>query len=162
MSVTISLVPLVVVMASSLSSFALADLAKIAGETNYANGWNVPRPIIALRTIFSDDELLYQTLTEHGLKVHKFSALRMITQVGDTRLAYSRNNISEPFTVNIEGKIDLNALKKELDYLDQEYKMNVQSYTYDRLMAHLAEHDMVIAEETVLEDDTIMLTVNVN
>jgi hypothetical protein len=29
-------------------------------------------------------------------------------------------------------------------------------------MAHLAEHDMVIAEETVLEDDTIMLTVNVN
>lgn len=162
MSVTISLVPLVVVMASTVSLSALQGMVEAVSQSNYANDWNAPAPIISLPTIFSDDELLYQTLTEHGLKVAKLSALRMTTQIQETRLIYSRNNTSDPFTLNIEGKIDLNVLKQELGHLDKEYGMNVQSYTYNRLVSQLSENDMAIADETVLADDTIVITLDVN
>jgi len=54
------------------------------------------------------------------------------------------------------GKLifNVNCLKKE-------YKQNVQSYTYDRFVQGLSENNMTIENETVLEDDSILLTINV-
>ncbi len=52
-------------------------------------------------------------------------------------------------------------MKNELEELNEEYGLNVQSYTYEHVKDNL-EEGMSIESEEVLEDNTIVLTINVN
>ena len=55
----------------------------------------------------------------------------------------------------------MNKFWDEIDCFEREYLQNVQSYTYNKLVESLAENNMKIAEETVLEDNSIMLTIDI-
>jgi len=56
---------------------------------------------------------------------------------------------------------DPGELLEELECLDKEYKQNVQSYTYEKLLAGLGANNMTLQSEEVLEDNSILLTIDV-
>ncbi len=52
-------------------------------------------------------------------------------------------------------------MQNELEELNEEYGLNVQTYTYEHVKENL-EEGMPIESEEVLEDNSILLTINLN
>jgi len=156
MSISIVLIPLAV---------ALSITAKAAVETqreqkNKAKGQPL-KQIAPMETIFNDLSLLEQTLREHGFAVAVMSENQLICQAGQARLDYSRYTAGEPFWVSVSGVNNVDNFISEMDCFEREYKQNVQSYTYNKLMENLNESNMSVAEEAVLEDNSILLTIDI-
>ena len=55
----------------------------------------------------------------------------------------------------------MRELLDSVDELENEYGRNVQTFTYNKVMTSLYEHGMTVDQEEVLEDDSILLTLNV-
>ena len=115
-----------------------------------------------IKTIFNDTELLEKTLVDHGIKVDMKSQSRVTASVGNAEMIFSRANELDPFSVMVRGLCDANALLKEIHSIETEYQQNVQSYTYEKMITGLTEKNMTIAREHVTEDNSIVLTINVN
>ena len=149
MSISLVLIPLAI---------ALAITAKetIGEKLVQKNGQLSP-----IQTIFHDHLLLEKTLREHGLAVTVCSEDRLVCQAGKMQLSYVRQKAGEPFYATVSGVKDINQFLKEMDCFDREYRQNVQSYTYHKLMEGLAENNMKVAEEAVLEDNSILLTIDI-
>ena len=181
MSVSIILVPLAIALGSSLSATTAVAAGTVVGmvgskaalavaaEANlrhlkhlrelYIQSQNESIPPI--ETIFNDGLLLEKTLREHGLAVSVISENGLVCHINDIQLNYTRHNQFEPFFVSITGIEDMNRFWEEIDCFEREYLQNVQSFTYHKLVDNLAQNNMKITEETVLEDNSIMLTIDI-
>jgi len=114
-----------------------------------------------METVFTDMALLEKTLKEHGLSTSVVSDNQLLCQIGDALLDYSRQTAGEPFKVTISGQQNIDGFFNEMECFEREYKQNVQSYTYNKLMENVKESNMKIADETVLKDNSILLTVDI-
>ena len=113
-----------------------------------------------MESIFTDVVLLEKTLREHGLTVEIVSENKLVCAAGSTQLEYARNAVGEPFFVTVKGVDNAEQFFEEMACFDREYRQNVQSFTYNKLMESLAQNNMRVAEETVLEDNSILLTID--
>ena len=150
MSMTMTLVPLVIALGSTVSTASLAALCtQKTGK------------LTDLKTTFTDNRLLLATLREHGLNPTKTGEehIEVITPQGV--LCYERSSSDEPYILNARNVHNMTELTRELKMFEEEYGRNVQSYTYNRILESLTEHGLVLQEEEVMEDDTIVLTLNV-
>ena len=116
--------------------------------------------IPAMESIFTDMTLLEKTLREHGLAVEILSESKLVCMAGDAQLEYARNAAGEPFFVTVRGVQDVEQFFEEMACFEREYRRNVQSFTYNKLVQNLARNNMKIAEEEVLEDNSILLTID--
>ena len=150
MSMTITLVPIVIALGSTVSTASLAALC--AGKN---------KKITDLQTGFVDRELLINTLNEHGLKpvVKDGDHIVVITPQGE--IHYERTAAGEPYVLNARNVHNVGELMEELKTFEKEYGRNVQAYTYSRILVSLEEHGLSLQEEEVTDDDTIVLTLNV-
>ena len=115
---------------------------------------------MTLETKFCDASLLMKTLQEHGIHVAQPDADHIVTEFDEAVITYSRAGEGAPFMMEVRAIGDIECLLSELDAIEIEYKGNVQSYVYDRVTSHLPE-SMSVESEEVLEDDSIVITVNV-
>jgi len=151
MSVAMVLVPLVV---------ALSITVKEGGERKKMK----KKPFggsAEMETIFNDIALLEKTLRERGLLITFVSDNQLICKAGEAQLRYFRQVPGGPLWVTVSGVRDTDKIMTELECFEKEYLENVQSYTYMKLLENLKESNMQLSEETVSEDGSIMLTVNV-
>ena len=58
------------------------------------------------------------------------------------------------------GLTPYTALLEQIQLFETEYGRNVQTYTYHHIKENLTE-DMQIVSETVLEDDSLVLTISI-
>lgn len=65
------------------------------------------------------------------------------------------------FEMSIDLDTDVDGLICSIKSLEEDYARNVQSYTYDKVIAGL-ENNMSIEKEEVLEDDSILITINID
>lgn len=107
-----------------------------------------------VQTRFNDRTLLIKTLEEHGI-------LTVHTSAGSLR--YYQPQEGEAFWVqpfDLKSQEELDAHEAELT---EEYMVNVQKSTYLLLKQRLKERqDMELESEAVLEDQSILLTINVS
>lgn len=181
MSVTLILFPLAIALGSSLSATTTVAAGAVVGvvgskaalavaaEANLRHLKHLrelyvksqSETIPPMETIFIDGFLLEKTLREHGLFVTIISENEIVCNINDIQLNYVRQNQTDPFFVNITGIKDMNEFWNEIDCFEREYLQNVQSFTYNKLVESLAQNNMKIAKETVLEDNSIMLTIDI-
>ena len=112
-------------------------------------------------TPFMDDSILIKTLEEHGVsKLEKwengFSA-----EVDNYKLIFEKDAADKPYNLRISCLENDNAEEKAAD-LNGEYALNVQEDAYLHIVDKLKENNMQIEEEEVMEDNTIVLTVNID
>jgi hypothetical protein len=157
MSISLLLFPMVIALTATAAQASLNAIQQKQGTAG-AN-----QKIEPLLTTFNDTELLQKTLSEHGLIVEVLSdnAVSAKARGSNYELLYQRQSSSEAFWVSPLGWNNADALVADIACLDKEYRVNVQSYTYNKLMTNLAQSEMTIESETVLEDDSILLTINV-
>lgn len=63
--------------------------------------------------------------------------------------------------MNVSNIKEADAILCNIRMIESEYNANVQSYEYTRIIENLPSN-MSIESEEVLEDDSILITLNVN
>ena len=154
MSVIFTLTSCAVIAALSLTNTALSALILTGGEENETAKEE------GLETQFADHELLLKTL--NGFDCHMEligeNEIRVATTAGS--LIYRRAAAGEAFRLYLDEITDAETLIANIRAFEVDYGRNVQAYTYDHIRKNLSEN-MSIAEETIAEDDSIYLTINV-
>lgn len=152
MSVVITLIPLAIAVGVSLSSASITAAMALKGESETAQTFD------NLQTIFTNEELLLKTLGEHGLTVKAESQHSYLVETESGTLRYHRTSSEEPFSLQIQGVHNMSALLSSVEELEYGYEKNVQSFTYDKIMCSLAERGMTVESEEIMDDDSILLT----
>ena len=114
----------------------------------------------AFETPFMSKEILIKTLEEHGVTNVKEEYIGKITgQLSSYNFTFTRQNENEAYKVVISHFENDNAEEKIND-LNDEYNLNVQEESYLSIVEKLKENSMEIENEEVLDDNTIVLTIN--
>lgn len=154
MSVLLTLTSCAIVAAVSLSSTALMAVA-VAKEDEYEQLAEK-----GLETKFADDKILIKAL--NGFDCHDTvvseNEIHVKTTAGS--MIYKRETASEPFRLYLENISDVDALVADIRSFEVDYQRNVQAYTYDHIKKNLPD-GMTIVEDEILDDDSIVVTVNV-
>lgn len=113
----------------------------------------------SLETPFVDREILLKTLDEHGVKNIREENGKITGEVDKYSLAFEKENEEKPYFLTITYSEEGN-LEEKINDLNSEYSMNVQEDVYLNMIEKLKENNMEIEDEEVLDDNTIVLTVN--
>lgn len=112
------------------------------------------------QTAFVGKDILIKTLEEHGvIDIEEDYNGKISGTIGTFTLNFERNSESEPYTLKVSCNESDNAEAK-LNDLNAEYALNVQEDAYLNLIENLKENNMEIENEVVEEDNTIVLTIN--
>lgn len=114
----------------------------------------------SFETPFIDKELLLKTLEEHGvveIKENKYGQISGIS--GNFVLTFERMQSDKPYSVLIKY-LSTDNVSEEVQNLNEEYAVNVQEAAYMELVENLKNNNMEIESEEVCEDNTIVLTIN--
>ena len=112
-------------------------------------------------TPFTDKELLVKTLEEHGVSEISASETGIFGTVEGYKLNFTRTETDKPYILKITSKTE-NAAEEKLNDLNSEYALNVQEDAYLHIVEKLKENNMQIEDEVVEDDNTIVLTINID
>jgi len=112
-------------------------------------------------TNFVDEKLLIKTLSDYGINTQVAENGTIQCNVENTTLIFYKENNSN-YEVRIRGNSQIRAVYEQLNAIDEEYKKNVQSYTYNKVVEKLKQTNMDIQSEEVMEDNSLLLTININ
>lgn len=111
-------------------------------------------------TPFVDKALLLKTLEEHGvtnIEENEYGRIKGIS--GNFVLNFERMETDKPYSVIIKY-LSTDNVSDEVQSLNEEYAVNVQEAAYLELIENLKNNNMEIESEEVDEDNTIVLTIN--
>ena len=112
-------------------------------------------------TPFMDKAILLKTLEEHGVTNITEWENGLSGDVDNYKLVFEKATEDKPYNVKIHCLEHDNAEEKVSD-LNNEYAMNVQEDAYLHILDKLKENNMQIEQEEVMDDNTIVLTVNID
>lgn len=112
-------------------------------------------------TVFMDRDLLMKTLQEYGIQTLMVNKNKVEADIENFHLNFFREDENVPFKLKVtcDADCDDSAI---IEDLSSEYGMNAQEESYLKIKERLAQKNLQIDEEEVLEDNSIVLTVNIN
>lgn len=162
MSATVSAIPFLLLFAISEEIIiGVKDLKNINKTENPELNCDQINELInkEFDTTIVDCETLLKTLKEHG-------ATHIIESNGDIscecetfHLDFYKMNNNEPYKVKITYSEEAN-IQELMTNLASEYTTNAQEISYKKIKERLNEQNLSIDEEEIYEDNTIVLTVN--
>ena len=119
------------------------------------------------QTTFVDKDLLMKTLEEHGCENMDFSNGVITCSLENFKFEFYKDNTLEgeeknAFRMKITTSCSDEELAQLIDDINSEYTMNTQEESYIKIKERLEQQGLRINEEEILEDDSIVLTVNIN
>ena len=111
-------------------------------------------------TPFTDSEILKKTLEEHGAGNIIEDENVINASVEGYQLCFTKPAQDMPYNLRISCSEQNDAEEKVSD-LNTEYALNVQEDAYLHILDKLKENNMQIEEEVVEDDNTIVLTINI-
>jgi hypothetical protein len=112
-------------------------------------------------TPFMDKVLLMKTLEEHGVRNIFEWESGISGEVENYKLTFEKPSADKPYNVRISC-LEHNNAEEKLNDLNGEYALNVQEDAYLHILDKLKENNMQIEQEEVMDDNTIVLTVNID
>lgn len=157
MSMSIFLIPLAVGLIETMST----DFKAQSEKTPSRRLDLAEDECLRLESRFNDSSLLMKTLSEYGLCPQQVGPDSYLVAFSDGEILYERPTAEAPFTMNVRNIKNKKRLMDDLHEIEQDYNGNVQEYTYQRVMNNLPDN-MTLDSEEVLDDNSIVLTLNVN
>ncbi|MDR0578429.1 MAG: hypothetical protein LBI87_13090 [Candidatus Accumulibacter sp.] len=108
-------------------------------------------------TNFRDGEMLIDALKEFGANPIKRSNSSIVCRIGQSELLFAQVG-NAPFTVEVKNAPNLEQVYQYLSGVDEDYKRCVQTAVYEKVKARAAEKGMVVEDDEVLPDKTIVMT----
>ena len=116
----------------------------------------------SLETPFIDKEILIKTLSEHGienLRENEFGQIK--GKSGGYELTFEKTEVDKPYYLTI-NYLSTTDIETEVNSISEEYAINVQEQSYNRIIEKLQDNNMKIEDEEVYDDNTIVITVNLD
>lgn len=113
------------------------------------------------QTVFLDREVLLKTLKEYGFDEFNENDEKIECKIADFTLEFFRNESSQPYTMKLSCTTDCDT-PQLINDVNNEYALNAQEETYIKIKERLEKKNMKIDSEEILEDDSIMLTINLD
>lgn len=113
------------------------------------------------KTIIADRELLMKTLQEHGVDNLSIKNEAICAKINEFNLLFTRENENDVYNLKVFMNCDADA-QGLVNELFGEYCVNTQESTYQKIVERLEEKNLQIDEEEILEDNSIMLTINLS
>lgn len=111
-------------------------------------------------TAYMDKDILMKTLEEHGVTGIEEDYNGKISGIIDSfNLTFEKPSSDKPYNLKITCNKNDSAEEK-LNDLNSEYALNVQEEAYLKLLDRLKQNNMQIEKEVVEDDNTIVLTIN--
>lgn len=105
--------------------------------------------------------MLIKTIEEHGFTDISEENGKISAVLDNVNIEFYRNESSQPYTMNILCPKLCETSQLTTD-INDEYTLNVQEETYIKIKERLEKKSLKIDEEEILEDDSIMITVNLD
>ncbi|MBR6298739.1 MAG: hypothetical protein IKR34_05795 [Candidatus Gastranaerophilales bacterium] len=112
-----------------------------------------------IQTNIVDKDTLIKTLREYGSEYVYEENEEIICKYEDFKLTFSKVNPKDAYILDLQYAIEDSPVEM-LGEISDEYNKNVQEISYNKIKERLEAKNMEINEEEILEDDTIVLTVN--
>ncbi len=172
MSCTIGLVPFLLLYGAAQAAITLSsaesseEMKRRLKESLEANHGEISQEQIDLicreySTAFMDRDLLIKTIEEHGFTDISEENGKISAVLDNVNIEFYRNESSQPYTMNILCPKLCETSQLTTD-INDEYTLNVQEETYIKIKERLEKKSLKIDEEEILEDDSIMITVNLD
>ena len=109
-------------------------------------------------TVFTDETILMKTLQEYGFSECKNDNGKIFCRAGNFTVEFFKSG-EQPYSMKISCMDECNNHEFVSD-IHEEYTQNVQEESYIKLKERLKKYDLQIDDEEVLDDNSIMITVN--
>lgn len=167
MSVSVSAVPFLLIYTVSRGVIEFIKLSNDAKNSirNYDNGeFHIDNELAEklydkeFQTTIMDKDILLKTLKEHG-------AVNIVENNEDISCSCESFNLNfyknqdEPYTLKITYNEEYN-LQELVGDISTEYATNAQEVSYNKIKERLEAQNLTIDNEEITDDDTIILTVN--
>lgn len=113
----------------------------------------------SLETPFMDENILLKTLEEHGVQNIKNEFGKIQCEYNSYFLVFEKNETNKPYYLTIKY-LEKDNVEEKINDLHSEYALNVQEDAYLNIVEKIKDNNMQIENEEVLDDNTIVLTIN--
>lgn len=111
-------------------------------------------------TAYMDKDILMKTLEEHGVNdIQEEYEGKITGSIDSFSLTFEKTSSDKPYNLRISCR-QQDCAEEKLNDLNSEYALNVQEEAYLKLLDRLKENNMHVEEEVVEDDNTIVLTIN--
>ena len=110
-------------------------------------------------TNFRDRHKLFAVLQEYGLHPKQSDVEHIECSFGSGKLVFKQEG-SQPFTVTVVQVPHLSEVFQQLGQINERYCEVVQAETCSKLKARISDAGMMLENEEVLPDKTIVLTIS--
>lgn len=168
MSVTVSAVPflLFAVVSKTMVEVIQLGLTKSTEVENIGkNDFHLENNILGelcnkeFDTIIMDKDVLLKTIEEHGATNIIESQNDISCDCDSFHIDFYKMSENEPYKIRVSYR-NTTGLESLISDLGNEYSINAQEISYNKVKERLEAQNLEIEKEEIYEDNTIVLTVN--
>ena len=112
-------------------------------------------------TNYTDKGTLLNTLTEHGAEEIVENGEEVSCKLFGMEMIYYKKDGSNGYTLDVTQVSDKAECEDVINDLNDEYGLNIQEMTYNKIKERLEQENMRLESETVMDDNSIVLTIDV-
>lgn len=166
MSVSVSALPFMLIYSLATSAVAAVNNSVVAGLKSGNSALHLEKEEIAQKffnkdfeTTIMDEVVLIKTLNEHGATALVQNEESIECNCEYFHLIFTRKSTDVPYTMRITAN-DNKGVDEIAKDIGTEYTLNAQEISYNKIKERLEAQNLQITDEEVFDDNTIVLTVN--
>jgi len=117
--------------------------------------------VYTYNTNYTDKGILLNTLVEHGAEELVETGDEVSCKLFGMEMVYYKKDGRGAYTLDITQVSDKGECEDVINDLNEEYGLNIQEMTYNKIKERLEQENMRLESESVLEDNSIILTIDV-
>lgn len=117
--------------------------------------------VYTYNTNYTDKGMLLNTLTEHGAEEISEQGDEVTCKLFGMEMVYYKKDGSAGYTLDITRVSDKDECQDVINDLNEEYGLNIQEMTYNKIKERLEQENMRLESESVMDDNSIILTIEV-
>lgn len=126
---------------------------------NIAGSGELSTKTMTFQTVYTDYNTLTATLNEMGIKYSVSSVNSIYVDFDFVKYHFTRHNSSTHYLLTVEE--NQKSCETLIQHINSEYQRKVQEAAYMSIVNNCVESNSTIENEEVLEDGSIVLTINV-
>ncbi len=122
---------------------------------------DVSTTVYTYKTNYTDKGILLNTLLEHGAEELAETGDEVSCKLFGMEMVYYKKDGSNGYTLDITQVSNKGECEDVLNDLNEEYGLNIQEMTYNKIKERLESENMRLESETVMDDNSIVLTIDI-
>ncbi len=117
--------------------------------------------VYTYNTNYTDKGILLNTLMEHGAEELVENGDEVSCKLFGMEMIYHKKDNQGAYVLDITQVSDKGECEDVINDLNEEYGLNIQEMTYNKIKERLEQEDLRLESETVMDDNSIVLTIEV-